>query len=48
MPVKRLLQGGALADVVSATVVDNFSVMEDFRDMAEQRLEVVAQRTAED
>lgn len=27
--------------MVSATVVDNFSVMEDIRDMAEQRLEVV-------
>lgn len=46
VPVKRLVQGALLGDVVSATVVDDFSVMEDFRDIAERRLKSVAERTS--
>lgn len=44
VPIKRLIQGTAMDQVVARTAVDDFSLMEEFQDRAERRLKQVAER----
>ncbi|AXT84380.1 acetoacetate--CoA ligase [Aeromicrobium sp. A1-2] len=44
VPIKRLIQGVELAQVVSPAVVDDVSLLEDFRVIAAQRLDEVRSR----
>lgn len=45
VPIKRLIQGADVKDVVAATAVDDFTLIEDFQDIAERRLKQVAERS---